>query len=121
MKEIVSNVHVGPMEDSMKPGWDVVINVDDAFPRNPEPEGARLFWIPINEVSFWGYQPFFAVKRILDHYVPLNKKILVHCSAGQHRSPIMVHGWMISSGFSEELIKKHLGEHAIRTFSFSQS
>jgi len=115
-RKVLDNLYVGPQEAAAEYGWDVIINVNDAFPNNPEPSEARLFWVPINEASFWGYEPFFAVKRIMDHFMLLRRKILVHCAAGAHRSPAMICGWMISTGHSEKQIREALGDGVMDKF-----
>lgn len=95
-------ITVGPEESAAVRGYDVIINVNDAMPRNLDPYPARLFWIPINEIAPWGYTPFFATKRLLDFYFQKKCNILVHCAAGAHRSPLMVYGWFRSKGYTEQ-------------------
>jgi len=82
--------------------YDLVINLNDAF--NP----ATTIWFPINEVSPWGYAPFFFIKRMLDHAGP-EKKILLHCAAGACRSPMMLYCYLLSKGETGASIEEKYG------------
>jgi len=73
--------------------YDCVINVSDTM------TGHEDFWFPINEVTAWGYSPFFWFKKIMDHHD--RGRTLVHCHAGIHRSLMMAYCWMLSIGFDE--------------------
>lgn len=88
------------MTNSGAKTFDVWINVADSpcntfFPTSNKP---RMYWYPIQELSFWGYGPFYWIKRILDFHVlekPVNK-IYLHCHAGANRSPTVLFYWLLS-------------------------
>ena len=125
-RKITNNVYVGPAYATSEMAWDVIINVNDTFPARPiqtfsgdatdAPGFMRCFWVPVDEVTFWGYTPFFAVKRILDHYAVGVNKILVHCASGIHRSPTVVYAWMMSRGIDDQTAVKCLGQSTIDAY-----
>lgn len=78
--------------------FDLILNVSDTasdqdldFMKKP-----KVCWYPINELSNWGYSPFYWSKKLLDNALKTNKKILIHCHAGAHRSPCIFVAWMLS-------------------------
>ena len=95
------NILIGPVDeyeasladDSSR--YDVVVSLRDVAPHFDR-GNFRYYWYPINEASDWGYGPFFWSKRILDFHTERNERILVHCSAGVHRSPMIVLAWLLS-------------------------
>jgi hypothetical protein len=96
------NVTIAPVDqyeellaDNSSPRYDVVVSLRDVAPHFGR-GGFRHYWYPINEASDWGYGPFFWSKRILDFHTERNDRILVHCSAGVHRSPMIVLAWLLS-------------------------
>jgi hypothetical protein len=105
------NITIGPEEGLLELAQrgttpDIVLNVADSIPEIElmQPfKDTKFFWYPINEVSRWGYGPFFWSKRILDFYTrySTNNKIFVHCHAGAHRSPMIVYCWLLSMGFPQ--------------------
>lgn len=58
----------------------------------------QYFWVPIEEVEPWGYEPFFRTKQILDRAYADGKKAYIHCFAGSNRSPSMAMAWLTSRG-----------------------
>lgn len=80
--------------------YQVVINVSDqpGLELDPLP-GRQYFWLPISEWGEWGYATFYALKKILDRVIVAEqKKTLVHCAVGAHRSVLAVHLWLQSVG-----------------------
>ena len=107
---------VGPQEEITPKKFDVVLNVSDSMCWLTEPElikesGCEYHWFPINEMSRWGYAPFFWSKRLLDSAYARKKSIGVHCHAGAHRSPIISLMWMASrEGSLEDALRLFEGK-----------
>jgi hypothetical protein len=57
-----------------------------------------MYWLPLNEMGYWGYSHFYATKKILDFHYERGDKILVHCHAGAYRSVKTVVWWLVSRG-----------------------
>lgn len=79
-----------------------VVNMCDTFA--PEFLGHPCYhWFPINELSPWGYMPFFASKRVLDALVnDYQKSVYLACAGGVHRSVMTGFCWLLSQGKTEE-------------------
>jgi len=101
------NIQIGPIQDAIKHNPSAILSVTDHLETNCI-HLPNYMWIPINEVGkSWGMKPFFAVKRILDHYcldlkVPL---MSLCCTAGKHRSPMSAFCWLMSlpaAGFDSQ-------------------
>lgn len=99
-------------EEEAEHDYPVILNVSDT--PGPKLGQAGYYWYPINEVSNWGYGPFYWSKKILDkHCFPKQDKILVHCHAGAHRSPMIVFWWLRSHGYSVQTIHDKWFKHSI--------
>ena len=107
------NLTIGPMEFAERSGWDVIINVNDTMPVNTS---TQVFWLPIDQVTFWGYPVFFATKRILDEHFKRHSRILVHCMMGAHRSRMIVYAWLLSRGLKGPAIDELMGGNYTDTF-----
>lgn len=110
------NLAIGPEEAASLKAWDVIINVNDIRPKLLDPVPAKLFWYPILETQPWGYNPFFFTKRLLDHYTE-KYNVLIHCSDGKHRAPMMVYGWLLSKGFDARRIDYMLRYEATKQWT----
>jgi hypothetical protein len=74
---------------------DVLINVADYVDTFFGSRANRFYyWYPINEISKWGYAPFFWSKKILDYHTNRKDTIFIHCAAGAHRSPMILVAWL---------------------------
>src|SRR5688500_16961212 len=93
--KITDNLYQGSYPESLERGidYDIIINVSDSpcgslefqspcFYKKPQ-----LIWIPINEWSVFGYEVFYAAKKIFD--ANRDKKILIFCHAGACRSVLI--------------------------------
>ncbi len=93
------NITVGPVEEAQTNShlYTHFINVDDC----PGPQFGKpnAFWYPINELSNWGFGPFYWSKKILDEFQKSENKILLHCAAGVCRSPAILVAWLYSRGY----------------------
>ncbi|MFC1697494.1 dual specificity protein phosphatase family protein [Nanoarchaeota archaeon] len=58
------------------------------------------FWYPLIELGFWGYEPFFWSKQILDRAFEESKSVYLHCDAGVNRSPCIALAWLTSRNHS---------------------
>jgi hypothetical protein len=99
---------VGPSEEMNPQCFDLILNVSDSpcwldDITLPLTYGCIYQWIPIEEMSNWGYEPFFASKRLLDRAFKLELNIGIHCHAGVHRSPAIAYAWMLSNNPKEEV------------------
>lgn len=102
------NIDTGNLEAGIKfkDDYDLVINVNDAY------SPTSKHWFPIVELKSWSYAPFFYVKRLIDYEnkifmngsIAKEKRILIHCAAGVHRSQIMAACYCTSFGTSIEYI-----------------
>lgn len=97
------NIAICPEEEASR-DWPTIINVSDT--PGPKLGQAGYYWYPINEISNWGYGPFYWSKKILDKHIGQSDKILVHCHAGAHRSPMIVYWWLRSCGHPTKTIEK---------------
>ena len=103
------NIQIGPIESAMGTNPTAILSVTDYFAWSVM-QFPHFMWVPINEIGKpWGYMPFYAVKKILDFWcldltLPL---VYVGCSAGKHRSPLMVFCWLLSQeGATPESVQK---------------
>lgn len=78
------------------------------------------FWFPIHEIEHWGYQPFLAALRVVDHYFTGEKPILMHCHAGANRSPSVAYAILIAKGYTEKEAEDSLGYPNFR-YSFQRN
>jgi hypothetical protein len=79
-----------------------VVNVSDTFDQGLIGHPCYQ-WFPINELSPWGYLPFFSVKRMLDAVVTYRGlTVYLCCAAGAHRSVMMGFCWLLSLGKTEQ-------------------
>lgn len=95
---------------------DVVINVGDYVDTFFGRRSSFYYWYPINEVSKWGYGPFFWSKKILDYHTNRKDSIFLHCAAGAHRSPMIVLAWLRSLRLREDQIQSIVGEGVMSTW-----
>lgn len=103
------NIWIGSdPRDGMTPetanSFDAIINVSDTpcalfYPARPD---QRTYWIPLNEMGYWGYAAYFAFAHIMDFHYAKGHKIITHCHAGAYRSPYMTMSWLISRGHTPE-------------------
>lgn len=78
-----------------------IFNVNDSYPRYFVDLDTQVYWYPINELSQWGYGPFFWFKRLMDNVLPHASKerpVIVHCAAGAGRAPMMTFAYLLSKG-----------------------
>lgn len=73
-------------------GKRIIFNVSDS------PSEYNDYWFPINEISAWGYGPFFWFKKLAEKWKDYPK--LVHCHAGIHRSLMMGYCWGLSMNYT---------------------
>jgi hypothetical protein len=94
-------IAVGSWEDheqaitQTNPEFQVVVSVCDKTPLFSKTQ-CRLYWYPVNERASWGYSLFFWSKRVLDFHAAQGHSILIHCTAGVHRSPMILFTWLLS-------------------------
>lgn len=72
--------------------FSAVINVADS-PCQLFDSPVSQYWFPIHEVGHWGYEPFYAAAKVVDHYIEKGSKrpIIIHCHAGVLRSPCVAY------------------------------
>lgn len=111
LKEPFDNVCVGStpiygMTRDFAQSFDIFLNVSDrpyySNSTDKPREDTIYFWKPIQEYQFWGYEPFFDTKIILDNAYEEDKNVYLHCKSGVNRSPCIVMGWLISRGYDLE-------------------
>ena len=66
------------------------------------------FWFPIQEVSYWGYSPFYGALKVVNEYFKGDKPVLIHCHAGANRSPSVAYAILLSKGYSPEEAEQSL-------------
>lgn len=103
------NIFVGSdpldgMTEAEAKSFDAIVNVScsPCAYFNPAFVGQSMHWIPINEMGYWGFMPFFWFKKVMDHHHKLGHKVYVHCHAGAYRSPTFTVYWLTSLGHSLE-------------------
>lgn len=85
----------------------LVLSVTDTPPQVWVP---HLHWYPINEMSNWGYGPFFWMFHVmLAYHRPQKGPTLIHCSGGINRSPTLTAAWLLSQGENREYVEESLG------------
>jgi hypothetical protein len=89
--------------------FQAIVNVSELAPMFGT-SGVSLYWYPINELSQWGYGPFYWAKRVLDFHAGRGDSVLTHCKAGAHRSPIIVFTWLLSIGVDANTINEWMGD-----------
>jgi hypothetical protein len=88
--------------------YDAIINVSDS-PTEGLLGTKDCFWYPINEMSNWGYGPFYWSKKVIDKCVWSNLYTLIHCDGGVCRSPLITVAWLYSTGHSKAEIDFLMG------------
>jgi hypothetical protein len=86
---------------------DVIINVADYVDSFFGQRAQFYYWYPINEISKWGYAPFFWSKKILDYHTNSKDSIFLHCAAGAHRSPMILVAWLKSLRLRDDQIESY--------------
>jgi hypothetical protein len=95
-------LNVGNFESgSDTKGGRIIFNVSDSY------SPTANYWFPINEVTAWGYAPFFWFKKLADKHRHEDK--LIHCHAGIHRSLMMGYCWGMSLGYSHKQLREMFG------------
>lgn len=107
--------HMNEGDNTDLSNYDVAFNVSDS----PEIEDIvdtkrKVYWLPINEFGYWGYQTFYWFVHLMDNAVNRNLNIYLHCVAGMHRSPMLGYLYLRSLGNSpEEAFSKVEDKHHI--------
>jgi hypothetical protein len=101
---------VGPEDEmSIVPVF-LHIHVADTMPRDILEREYKVLWFPINEIGPWSYSTFYAVKKVLDEYLPIARKwfpskyIYLSCAGGANRSPMMAYCWLLSRNYDQDEI-----------------
>ena len=102
-KIVVGGEDTGTLLSAKTP--DVIINVGDYVDGFFGRRSQFYYWYPINELSKWGYGPFYWSKKILDYHTNRKDSIFLHCAAGAHRSPMILVAWLKSLRLRENQIQ----------------
>lgn len=108
-------ITIGPIEEAIHNSkkYNQFINVSDSI--GPQFCQPNAYWYPINELSNWGYGPFFWFIKTLNQIYKHNKTF-IHCHAGVCRSPSMVIGWLFYHGYVGGQIETMVGKEYLDRF-----